>query len=452
VRDGATTRIWAVALGAILLCSPFLVFPEFAEPARPELIPALVVTASITGIALVRHANGVPWLLGIIACAAWVGWLRSPNMTQQSLVAPLVARDAMGFGSAEAYPDFSKEALQHLGGIAFGLLCMGVVAAWGRTEARLTHAAAAFCVGGAAVLALGLAGMSRDHLHVVPAFIASWLPRIDLGLPGLELGALRGAVNANAVAGTAALVAPVGIALAIGAGPPTSTGRLARAAGGLCAALAAAALVVTLSRGALLAAAGMTAVAFARLRPQLARRMLTVGAIGAGAAAAALWAAWSTQVVQSALALATIDMELRARMWRYAIVQLSSSPWLGIGLNQFHLSTPGPEVIPHAHNIFIQVALDIGLVGLSVYLAFNLILLARADRMARHAAAPIAAIAAGAGLSLVGVHLFGVADAVALGARVGVFQWLAAGLILAASDAAVRGGECPPRPASPRFS
>ena len=38
----------------------------------------------------------------------------------------------------------------------------------------------------------------------------------------------------------------------------------------------------------------------------------------------------------------------------------------------------------------------------------------------------------GSGLALVAVTLFGLADAVPLGAKIGILQWAAAGLILAA--------------------
>jgi len=37
-----------------------------------------------------------------------------------------------------------------------------------------------------------------------------------------------------------------------------------------------------------------------------------------------------------------------------------------------------------------------------------------------------------AGLSLLSVHIFGLLDAVALGTKVGILQWLACGLVLAA--------------------
>ena len=40
-------------------------------------------------------------------------------------------------------------------------------------------------------------------------------------------------------------------------------------------------------------------------------------------------------------------------------------------------------------------------------------------------------MAAGAALSLVAVHLFGLTDAIALGAKVGLFQWLCAGILIA---------------------
>jgi hypothetical protein len=42
-------------------------------------------------------------------------------------------------------------------------------------------------------------------------------------------------------------------------------------------------------------------------------------------------------------------------------------------------------------------------------------------------------LALGSALGIIGVHLFGIADAVSLGARVGLFQWLSAGFILAAA-------------------
>ena len=77
-------------------------------------------------------------------------------------------------------------------------------------------------------------------------------------------------------------------------------------------------------------------------------------------------------------------------------------------------------------------ALDLGLIGLFAYLSLMGYLLLRADEAARGPNALASRVAAGAGLALIGIHFFGVGDAVSLGAKVGLFQWLASGLILAA--------------------
>ena len=95
--------------------------------------------------------------------------------------------------------------------------------------------------------------------------------------------------------------------------------------------------------------------------------------------------------------------------------------------------------IAHAHNILLQTALDIGLVGLAAYVGLLALLLVRADQAARGDNRFAARVAAGAGLSLIGVHLFGLGDAVSLGAKVGLFQWIAAGLVLGAAAVQARG-------------
>jgi hypothetical protein len=89
-------------------------------------------------------------------------------------------------------------------------------------------------------------------------------------------------------------------------------------------------------------------------------------------------------------------------------------------------------ILPHSHNMFLQTALDVGLVGLAAYCAVLGFLLIRANqavwgplRLARSAAV-------GAAFSLAAVSAFGLADAVTLGSKVGMIQWMAGGLILGA--------------------
>ena len=124
----------------------------------------------------------------------------------------------------------------------------------------------------------------------------------------------------------------------------------------------------------------------------------------------------------------------RSNVWRQGVDQVRTSPWFGIGLNEFrHVIQPGPDgrSEAHAHNIFLQTTLDVGFVGLFAYVSLLLYLLVRADQAVRGPALSAGRIGAAAGLSLAAAHFFGMADAIALGARVGLFQWLASGLILA---------------------
>ena len=133
----------------------------------------------------------------------------------------------------------------------------------------------------------------------------------------------------------------------------------------------------------------------------------------------------------------------RADIWRDGVNAWRSSPWFGIGLD--YLRESGLAMVriapdrmagaPHAHNMFLQAALDVGLCGLVAYLAIiGFVLRRAADLVTAPGVETLARyVGVGAGLSVVSVHVYGLFDAVPLGAKVGLFQWLSCGLILAAS-------------------
>jgi O-antigen ligase len=129
----------------------------------------------------------------------------------------------------------------------------------------------------------------------------------------------------------------------------------------------------------------------------------------------------------------------RAQIIDQALDRLKESPWVGVGLNEFrHLYAPRPgdlpqgEDIAHVHNIVLQTALDIGIVGSAAYWGVLVFLWVRASQAARGTSSLARAAAVGAALSIVAATLFGLTDAVPLGSKVGTMQWAAGGLILAA--------------------
>ena len=330
--------------------------------------------------------------------------------------------------------------LRHFAGIGVGVLAAALCAAWCSTERRLFAGATALAGAAAAILVVGLAGTTINtdkFLGVIrsPAMgLPAALPGIKLGLPGLED---TGHVNANALAGTAILLLPVCAGLAASALRSRPRRRVALLAGGISAALAALTLTLTLSRTALLAAP-LTAIVLA-LRWRR-RRWWILGGIALVAGAAYLGALKSRAAdpydFEQGLILTHRQYRVRAAVWNDGIERLRDKPWLGVGINQFHKITPttdnfGNRSLPHVHNVVLQVALDVGLVGLTGYALLFGTVLWLADRRAR-APGAAATIAAGAGLSLVAVHFFGIADTIALGAKVGLFQWWCAGLVIAA--------------------
>jgi O-antigen ligase len=143
------------------------------------------------------------------------------------------------------------------------------------------------------------------------------------------------------------------------------------------------------------------------------------------------------------VAAAVHSLSVHLEIWVDALHALRFSPWLGIGFDYFRHSglsvwESAPNLssgAPHAHNIFLQTLLDVGLVGLAAYLAVITFVMRCAVDLTRRRDRNewVRHIVVGAALSIVSVHVFGLFDAVSLGAKVGIFQWWSCGLILAAS-------------------
>jgi len=132
-----------------------------------------------------------------------------------------------------------------------------------------------------------------------------------------------------------------------------------------------------------------------------------------------------------------IQPEERLKIWKLALSELQSSPIQGVGLGAFRqtvrhqLSAEEPAPV-HAHNVFIQTALDVGLVGLAAYCTVIAIGLTAAWSTFVHAEPTIGWIAIGMGGNILAIHIFGLVDAVALGAKLGGLLWASLGVVMAA--------------------
>jgi putative inorganic carbon (HCO3(-)) transporter len=130
--------------------------------------------------------------------------------------------------------------------------------------------------------------------------------------------------------------------------------------------------------------------------------------------------------------------EGRLEIWSRALYGISDFPLTGIGMGTFrrviHILYPLFLIPPerdlgHAHNHLLQTALDLGLPGLIAYLALWFALAAAAWRAWRQTSSLwLRALVTGLAASLLAYFVYGMLDAVALGARPGFIFWILVGL------------------------
>ena len=145
-----------------------------------------------------------------------------------------------------------------------------------------------------------------------------------------------------------------------------------------------------------------------------------------------------TQVFQYLLSVNNpvgIAVALRLDMWSRALVMIRDMPFTGIGLNTFPVIQSsfypgyllGPE--PHAHNLYIQTALDLGLPGLVAFfwlLAAWLLIVWRKYRASNNLEYRILLVGLIAGILAYTVH--GFIDAMMIGAKPSVVFWILIGI------------------------
>jgi putative inorganic carbon (HCO3(-)) transporter len=246
-------------------------------------------------------------------------------------------------------------------------------------------------------------------------------------------------INPNILAGVLAVAAPLLLALALPAqagivaapGAAVVFTRLRSFGFGLLALLTCAVLLGTESRGALLATLVASVLVLILRWPQLLWALpglLIV--VGAGLAWMGPWTAF--EQISSGGSIGGWDERLE--IWSRAVYAIQDFALTGIGIGAFHRVIPllypyvqisfGVEV-PHAHNLVLQVAVDLGLPGLIAYLAIYInlvIMLAAVLRQASGGMNRLLAVGAAGAVTAIMVH--GLLDATLWGTKLAFFPWL----------------------------
>ena len=131
-------------------------------------------------------------------------------------------------------------------------------------------------------------------------------------------------------------------------------------------------------------------------------------------------------------------LNFRQNLWPWAIEGIKDFPFTGTGLGTFRVMvrrlypvTINPTYdIAHAHNVFLQAALDVGIPGLIAYGAMLLVSGAAAWQLIKRDQS-LRALSAGMLASLIAFHIYGLTDTLALGSRSSVLLWAIFGLLAA---------------------
>jgi putative inorganic carbon (HCO3(-)) transporter len=319
---------------------------------------------------------------------------------------------------------FPEVTIPKLSGIVLGMLVLRAIVLTGTTRRRVWLLTWAYLIVGACVALVGLiVTPAGDKNYAVVLWVGSKIPHLIRGLPGAEAG-----VNPNALGGSVLLFLPCASVLALYCAthhPSHVRGGVQRALLAVAVvALCACALLLSESKTAWISAA-LTAFVVASARHRAA-------AVVCGAATIALvgWVWFSPGYDISVVGRG------RTSIWAFAIENVQAHPITGVGLGAFRqiatgASLSGAPVVAHAHNVYVQVALDLGIPGLVAYLTLLGLTTTMALEVLHGSGAAEQALALGLWASVFAVHVFGISDAIAPGAKVGVALWWSVGLIAA---------------------
>jgi putative inorganic carbon (HCO3(-)) transporter len=388
-----------------------------------------------------------PLILGL----QWWSWGEVFPLTPLNPAVLLIA--VMVAVSTFVTPD-PASSLAKVTGVLLGILVFFTVARHSRTRQGWKSALALLALASVGVAALGVFGASwlPSKLPQINALLAR-LPVHLTGLPGAEAG-----INVNEIAGALLWVVPLlllaGLAFLIH--PKWFSGQ--REGGkihmgglavwgillGLAIIVCAGVLVLSQSRDGYLAIAVASPIVLLLLARGWARTFIMAWLIILVVAGVVVISHAGLETTFNQLfatlpakgvAFSVSSLFGRAEIWRRAIWAIQDAPLSGLGMNIFRkaiylqappFQNPGFD-IAHAHDELLQASLDLGLPGLVALLALyigaiGMLVRAIRGRGVWHW------LALGVFGGLLAHFLFGITDAVALGAKPGFLLWWLFGL------------------------
>ncbi|MSQ15794.1 MAG: O-antigen ligase family protein [Dehalococcoidia bacterium] len=417
----------SIELLLVAIAAPFLLFPR-------SLLTALATV-------LVLIAWGARWTA--------TGRFSAPTNMNFPAILLLAATVMALYPSVDLGLSSSK-----VWGILLGVAAFFAIVNSARSLPSFWRIMWALFGGGIAVSLLALVGTDwKGGALVYLPVVYDKLPTLVRGVPGSGIRGATDLFNAREVGGTMAMLLPVGVAMALAA--DRGMGRVAATAGTLSMALI---MLLTQSPSAVLGAFIGSVLVFGAWYGRLRLSILvsTVLVFTAGIALVLLINDCSGGYLPPEHGRASFGIVSRLEIWQSGLLMLKDMPFTGIGINTFPLIFDGfyPTVLlgrePHAHNIFLQAAVDLGIFGVFAFLwlleacYFSVASAYRSfeDRKVRTAGIALSA-------SITAYLIFGSIDSISLGAKPGLVMWSALGLVGALASLKGKSTGGPARDAGP---
>jgi len=328
---------------------------------------------------------------------------------------------------ATALPEITRTQILQL---LMGLALFYAAVNWAGERSRLGWLRAGLVAAG-----LGLALIAPFSTALLSGKF-SFLQRGLAHLPRL----LSETVNPNVMAGILVILIPLAVATLLFSWRQSRPIELALMA--VAAVVPLAVLPLTESRGALISVAAALLVLVA-LRWRWGRLALPLSVLGGGLV---VWRVGVERISALFSAGSAIGgLSGRPEVWSRAQYMIQDFPFTGVGMGTFKpvanllypFFTLGPDAdVPHAHNLALQVAVDLGLPGLIAWLALFGLVSVGAWQVYRRGRASgdgwLAGLGAGLLASQVALAVHGLTDAVTWGTRPAVLVWAVWGLAMAA--------------------
>jgi len=390
--------------------------------------------AALTAATSIIASSLLPWAV-IVSASYWgVRWAAQGKPTRRTPLDAGVVLLILTMATtlwATALPDNTRTQVYRLG---LGILLFYAVINWTHSSKRVS-----LVLAGTLLAGLALAGGAVISVQ----WATAKLPFIPSALYERFTVLVSDTVHPNVLAGSIILILPLGLSLPLFAWRSRRWGLLLLA--GATALVCTAILILTQSRGALLAV-----LLVAGLLVMLRWRWSWVLAAGATLTAFGLYLAGalpSTATLQAGLAsmLGDLSPEGRIEIWSRAIYTIQDFAFTGVGMGSFTevvdllypLFLQAPGKVGHAHNLFLQIAVDLGLPGLIAWLSLLFGVIASAWQLYRFGKRSNDGWTAGLGAGLLGSQcaliIHGLTDAVTWGmVRSAPLVWAIWGLAVAA--------------------